>query len=348
MTPHDNLRLFTSESVTEGHPDKLADQISDGVLDEILAEDPDGRVACETLVTTGLVVVAGEITTKVYVDIPAVVRRTITDVGYTSSKIGFDGATCGVSVVIQDQSPDIQVGVDHAYEERMGDVDDDALHQGAGDQGMMFGFACTESEDLMPLPIWLAHRLAQRLSEVRKAGIVPYLRPDGKVQVTIGYDGHKPVRLETIVLSTQHQPNVDIETLLRPDLMQHVVDPLIPPGIDAEDVRVLVNPASLAGRSSSTPTEAWPVTAGERSAGRIHPRSTAPLRTHAATSPRTSLRPGSPIGSRYRLLTRSVSRRRSRCRWTPSEPRPRTRRGSRRPSERSSTCDRLRSSATST
>jgi S-adenosylmethionine synthetase len=245
MTPHDNLRLFTSESVTEGHPDKLADQISDAVLDEILADDPDGRVACETLVTTGLVVVAGEITTKTYVDIPAVVRRTITDVGYTSSKIGFDGATCGVSIVIQDQSPDIQAGVDHAYEERMGDVDDEDLHQGAGDQGMMFGFACTESEDLMPMPIWLAHRLAQRLSEVRKAGIVPYLRPDGKVQVTIGYDGHKPVRLETIVLSTQHQPNVDIETLLRPDLMQHVVDPLIPPGIDAEDVRVLVNPTGI-------------------------------------------------------------------------------------------------------
>jgi S-adenosylmethionine synthetase len=245
MTPHDNLRLFTSESVTEGHPDKLADQISDAVLDEILADDPDGRVACETLVTTGLVVVAGEITTKTYVDIPAVVRRTITDVGYTSSKIGFDGATCGVSIVIQDQSPDIQAGVDHAYEERMGDVDDEELHQGAGDQGMMFGFACTESEDLMPMPIWLAHRLAQRLSEVRKAGIVPYLRPDGKVQVTIGYDGHKPVRLETIVLSTQHQPNVDIETLLRPDLMQHVVDPLIPAGIDAEDVRVLVNPTGI-------------------------------------------------------------------------------------------------------
>jgi S-adenosylmethionine synthetase len=245
MTPNDHLRLFTSESVTEGHPDKLADQISDAVLDEILAEDPEGRVACETLVTTGLVVVAGEITTKVYVDIPAVVRRTITDVGYTSSKIGFDGATCGVSVVIQEQSPDIQVGVDHAYEERMGHANDEALHQGAGDQGMMFGFACTENEDLMPMPIWLAHRLAQRLSEVRKAGVVPYLRPDGKIQVTIGYDGHRPVRLETIVVSSQHQPNVDIDTLLRPDLMQHVVDPLIPAGLDAEDVRVLVNPTGV-------------------------------------------------------------------------------------------------------
>ncbi|MGH2827817.1 MAG: methionine adenosyltransferase [Actinomycetota bacterium] len=246
MANPESLRLFTSESVTEGHPDKLADQISDAVLDEILAEDPYGRVACETLVTTGLVVVAGEITTKIYVDIPAVVRRTITDVGYTSSKIGFDGATCGVSVVIQEQSPDIQAGVDHAFEERMGDAPDEALdHQGAGDQGMMFGFACTESEDLMPMPIWLAHRLAQRLSEVRKAGVVPYLRPDGKVQVTIGYDGDKPVRLDTIVISTQHQPNVDIETLLRPDLMQHVVDPLIPPNLDAQDVRVFVNPTGV-------------------------------------------------------------------------------------------------------
>ena len=246
MANHENLRLFTSESVTEGHPDKLADQISDAVLDEILAEDPEGRVACETLITTGLVVVAGEITTKTYVDIPSVVRRTVTDVGYTSSNIGFDGATCGVSIVLQEQSPDIQAGVDHAYEERMGDASDEDLDtQGAGDQGMMFGFACTESDDLMPMPIWLAHRLAQRLSEVRKAGVVPYLRPDGKVQVTIGYDGHRPVSLETIVISTQHQPNVDIDTLLRPDLVQHVIDPLIPSDIDAEDVRVLVNPTGV-------------------------------------------------------------------------------------------------------
>ncbi len=246
MANHEKLRLFTSESVTEGHPDKLADQISDAVLDEILAEDPEARVACETLITTGLVVVAGEITTKTYVDIPSVVRRTVTDVGYTSSNIGFDGATCGVSIVLQEQSPDIQAGVDHAYEERMGDASDEDLDtQGAGDQGMMFGFACTESDDLMPMPIWLAHRLAQRLSEVRKAGVVPYLRPDGKVQVTIGYDGHRPVSLETIVISTQHQPNVDIDTLLRPDLVQHVIDPLIPSDIDAEDVRVLVNPTGV-------------------------------------------------------------------------------------------------------
>ncbi|MGH2735081.1 MAG: methionine adenosyltransferase, partial [Actinomycetota bacterium] len=246
MADAKSLWLFTSESVTEGHPDKLADQISDAVLDEILADDPFGRVACETLLTTGLVVVAGEITTSTYVDIPAVVRRTITDVGYTSSKIGFDGETCGVTVSIQEQSPDISAGVDHAYEERQGEALDVLLDsQGAGDQGMMFGFACNENEDLMPMPIWLAHRFAQRLSEVRKAGVLPYLRPDGKVQVTIGYDGNRPVKLETIVVSTQHQPNVDIETLLRPDLQQHVIEPLIPAGLDADALDVLINPTGV-------------------------------------------------------------------------------------------------------
>ena len=246
MTLSPGARLFTSESVTEGHPDKLADQISDAVLDEILARDPFGRVACETLLTTGWVVVAGEITTSTYVDIPAVARRTITDVGYTSSKIGFDGETCGVSVAIQEQSPDIAVGVDHAYEERLGDVSDAALDsQGAGDQGMMFGYACRDNEDLMPMPIWLAHRLAQRLSEVRKAGVVPYLRPDGKVQVTVGYENGRPVTLDTIVVSAQHQPNVDIDTLLKPDLLQHVIDPLVPAHLDADGVRVLVNPTGV-------------------------------------------------------------------------------------------------------
>jgi S-adenosylmethionine synthetase len=246
MSPQTNLRLFTSESVTEGHPDKLADQISDAVLDEILADDPFGRVACETLLTTGWVVVAGEITTATYVDIPAVVRRTITDVGYTSSRIGFDGETCGVTVAIQEQSPDIAVGVEHAYEERSGLAEEDVLDsQGAGDQGMMFGFACNENDDLMPTPIWLAHRFAQRLSEVRKAGVVPYLRPDGKVQVTVGYESGRPVVLNTIVASSQHQPNVDIETLLKPDLIQHVIEPLIPPNLDAEDMRILVNPTGV-------------------------------------------------------------------------------------------------------
>jgi S-adenosylmethionine synthetase len=242
----DRLAPFTSESVTEGHPDKLADQISDAVLDEILAEDPFARVACETFLTTGLVVVGGEITTTTYVDVPSVVRRTITDVGYTSSRIGFDGETCGVSICIQEQSPDIATGVDASYEARTGaENESDLDSQGAGDQGMMFGYASAENDDLMPMPIWLAHRLARRLSEVRKAGILPYLRPDGKVQVTIGYQGGAPKTLETVVVSTQHQPNVDIETLLKPDLVQHVIEPLLPHGLDASDLKVLVNPTGV-------------------------------------------------------------------------------------------------------
>ena len=241
-----NLKLFTSESVTEGHPDKMADQISDAILDEILGDDPVGRVACETLITTGLVVVAGEISTSTYVDVPAVVRRTITDIGYTSSKIGFDGQTCGVAVAIQEQSPDIDQGVTQSFEERAGEAAaSDLDSQGAGDQGMMFGYACKENDDLMPLPIWLGHRFAQRLSEVRKAGVLPYLRPDGKVQVTVGYEGSEPKTLDTIVVSAQHQPNVDIETLLKPDLIQHVIDPLIPHDLDASDLRILVNPTGV-------------------------------------------------------------------------------------------------------
>ena len=241
-----DLTPYTSESVTEGHPDKMADQISDAVLDEILADDPFGRVACETLITTGLVVVAGEITTSTYVDIPSVVRRTITDIGYTSSKIGFDGETCGVSVAIQEQSPDIDQGVSQSYEERMGEDSESELDsQGAGDQGMMYGYACRDNEDLMPMPIWLAHRLAHRLSEVRKAGVLPYLRPDGKVQVTVGYEDGVPTTLDTIVCSTQHQPNVDIDTLLQPDLLQHVIDPLIPPMLESERVKILVNPTGV-------------------------------------------------------------------------------------------------------
>ncbi len=237
------LHLFTSESVTEGHPDKMADQISDAVLDEILKDDPDGRVACETMVTTGWAVVAGEITTSTYVDIPVVVRRTITDIGYTSSKIGFDGATCGVTVALQEQSRDIEEGVSHSHEERAGSGTSDPLDaQGAGDQGMMFGYACRDNDDLMPMPVWLAHRVAARLAEVRKSGLLPYLRPDGKVQVTIGYDGAVPRTLETVVCSIQHQPNVDIESLLEPDLMQHVIEPLIPESLDASRARVLINP----------------------------------------------------------------------------------------------------------
>jgi S-adenosylmethionine synthetase len=244
--PPMTLDLYTSESVTEGHPDKLADQISDAVLDEILADDPFGRVACETLITTGWVVVAGEISTSTYVDIPAVVRRTVTDVGYTSSRIGFDGETCGVTVSIQEQSPDIDAGVSESFESRSGEATDDELDsQGAGDQGMMIGYACRDNDDLMPMPIWLAHRFAMRLSEVRKAGVLPYLRPDGKTQVTIGYEKGVPKTLDTIVVSSQHQPNVDIDTLLRPDLLQHVIEPLLPQDLDSENMRILVNPTGV-------------------------------------------------------------------------------------------------------
>ncbi len=235
--------VFTSESVTEGHPDKMADQVSDAILDAILTEDPSGRVACETLLTTGLVVVAGEITTSAYVDIPKIVRQTVCEIGYDRESYGFDGNTCGVITSIDEQSPDISQGVNAAYEVRHGPGSvEDVSAQGAGDQGMMFGYACDETEDLMPLPIWLAHRLAHRLSEVRKAGILPYLRPDGKTQVTVDYEGNRPKRLTTVLISTQHQPGLDTETLIKPDLVEHVITPLLPSGIDCSDVRVLVNP----------------------------------------------------------------------------------------------------------
>jgi S-adenosylmethionine synthetase len=234
---------FTSESVTEGHPDKMADQISDAVLDAIIGADPTGRVACETLLTTGLVCVAGEITTTAYVDIPHIVRSTICDIGYDREEFGFDGNTCGVIVSIGEQSPDIDQGVTRALEARSGSSGEDVLSgQGAGDQGMMFGFACDETPDLMPLPIWLAHRLAQRLSEVRRAGVLPYLRPDGKTQVSIRYVDGQPVQLDTVLVSTQHKPGIDLETLLLPDLVDHVIRPLLPPDLDTAGHRVLANP----------------------------------------------------------------------------------------------------------
>ncbi len=234
---------FTSESVTEGHPDKMADQISDTVLDAILAEDPTARVACETLLTTGLVMVAGEISTTAYVEIPKLVRDVVTDIGYTSSEMGFDGRTCGVTVSIGQQSPDIAQGVDTAMEVRAGTSGEDILNaQGAGDQGMMFGYACDETEDLMPMPIWLAHRLAQRLSQVRKAGVLPYLRPDGKTQVTFEYEDGRPVRLKTVLISSQHSPNIDLETLLLPDLRDHVIAPLVPHQFAEDGYRILANP----------------------------------------------------------------------------------------------------------
>ncbi|HEV2368820.1 MAG TPA: methionine adenosyltransferase [Acidimicrobiales bacterium] len=234
---------FTSESVTEGHPDKMADQISDAVLDAALAQDPKSRVACETLLTTGLVVVAGEMTTEAYVDIPRVVRDTVCDVGYDREAFGFDGKTCGVIVSLDEQSPDISQGVDTAMELRTGSGGEDLLNaQGAGDQGMMFGYACADTPDLRPLPIWLAHRLAHRLAEVRKAGVLPYLRPDGKTQVTFEYEGDRPVALRTVLISTQHQPGLDIDTLLKPDLREHVIAPMLPPEYASEPYEILANP----------------------------------------------------------------------------------------------------------
>ncbi|MEH0516008.1 methionine adenosyltransferase [Streptomyces sp. B21-079] len=246
-------RLFTSESVTEGHPDKIADQISDTVLDALLREDPASRVAVETLITTGLVHVAGEVTTKAYAPIPQLVRDKILEIGYDSSKKGFDGASCGVSVSIGAQSADIAQGVDTAYESRVegsaaGGEGDELDRQGAGDQGLMFGYASDETPTLMPLPIFLAHRLSKRLSDVRKNGTIPYLRPDGKTQVTIEYDGDKAVRLDTVVVSSQHASDIDLDSLLAPDIREFVVEPelkaLLDEGIklDTENYRLLVNP----------------------------------------------------------------------------------------------------------
>ncbi|PZT71667.1 MULTISPECIES: methionine adenosyltransferase [unclassified Streptomyces] len=242
-------RLFTSESVTEGHPDKIADQISDAILDALLAQDPGSRVAVEALITTGQVHIAGEVTTSAYADVPGIVRQAILDIGYDSSAKGFDGTSCGVSVSIGAQSPDIAQGVDTAYEKRVDGSGDDTLdQQGAGDQGLMFGYACDETPSLMPLPIDLAHRLSRRLTEVRKNGTVPYLRPDGKTQVTIGYLGSRPVRLDTVVVSSQHAADIDLDGLLAPDIREHVVEhvlnELADEGIklETDDYRLLVNP----------------------------------------------------------------------------------------------------------
>ena len=324
---------FTSESVTEGHPDKIADQISDSVLDAILVDDPNARVACETLITTGLVVVAGEITTDTYVDVRAVVRDRIAEIGYTRAKYGFDFETCGVVVAIDGQSPDIAQGVDESYEAQHGDTDPlDLL--GAGDQGMMFGYASRETAELMPMPILLAHRLTKRLAEVRKANVLPYLRPDGKSQVTVRYevDEHgiqRPVEIERVLISTQHREGLDVESLMKPDLLEHVVEPILnadfrgvfdPARLGDKDF-LYVNPtgkfviggrwatrASPGARSSSTPTAARRPTAGAPSRGRIRRRSIAPRRTRRATWPRISWRLASPTAVRSRSRTRSASR----------------------------------------
>jgi S-adenosylmethionine synthetase len=234
---------FSSESVTEGHPDKMADQISDAILDAILNEDPNGRVACETMVTTGLCVIAGEITTTAYVEIPKIARETINEIGYDNALFGFDGNTCGVIVSIDEQSPDIAAGVDASEELRHGKGGEDFLNaQGAGDQGMMFGYACNETPDLMPLPIWTAHRLAERLAEVRKSGQVPYLRPDGKTQVTYEYEDGIAVGLKSVLISTQHQEGIDRDSVIRPDLIEQVIRPVIPAQFADDDYEVWVNP----------------------------------------------------------------------------------------------------------
>src|SRR5437588_4038308 len=242
----DSEYLFTSESVTEGHPDKMADQISDGVLDAVMRDDPQGRVACETLVNTGLVVVSGEISTTTYVDVPRIVRDTVHRIGYNDASYGFDCKTCAVITAIDEQSPDIAQGVDHAYESRHDPSDEDQLDvAGAGDQGMMFGYATRETRELMPMPIWLAHRLAQRLAEARRAELIPYLRPDGKTQVTVRYESGRPIEIEKILISTQHKPGVDSETLIKPDLWEHVVHPIIPSELYEEKKLLdnfLVNP----------------------------------------------------------------------------------------------------------
>ncbi len=236
-------RTFSSESVTEGHPDKMADQISDSILDAILSEDPNGRVACETLITTGLCVIAGEITTSAYVEIPKIARETINEIGYDNALYGFDGNTCGVIVSIDEQSPDIAQGVDASEELRHGKAGEDLLNaQGAGDQGMMFGYACDDTPDLMPLPIWTAHRLAERLSEVRKSGQLPYLRPDGKTQVTYEYEDGRPVALRSVLISTQHQEGIDRDSVIRPDLIEQVIRPIIPEQFADDAYDVWVNP----------------------------------------------------------------------------------------------------------
>lgn len=235
-------KLFTSESVTEGHPDKICDQISDAVLDEIISKDPMARVACETSVTTGLVLVAGEITTNCYVDIPRVVRNTIKEIGYDRAKYGFDCDTCAVLTSIDEQSPDIAMGVDKALEAKTGEMTDEQIEAiGAGDQGMMFGYACDETPELMPMPISLAHKLTKKLSDVRKDGTLEYLRPDGKSQVTVEYDEDKPVRIDTIVISTQHGPEVDHDTI-ESDIKKYVIDPVIPSNLIDSKTKFLINP----------------------------------------------------------------------------------------------------------
>jgi S-adenosylmethionine synthetase len=299
------LRLFTSESVTEGHPDKICDQISDAILDALLAADPESKVAVETMATTGLVHVAGEVTTDAYVEIPQIVRNTILSIGYDSSANGFDGARCGVSVSIGQQSSDIFDGVFNSLESREGMLEDEYDRQGAGDQGIMFGYASDETPSFMPTPIWLAHRLSERLTEVRKSGELAYLRPDGKTQVTVGYDGDEPVTVETVVISSQHAEGTQLSQL-RADLADHVIAPVLAASqLESTHVRSILNPAA---RSSSTPTAGSRATGAARSRARTRRRSIAPGPTPCAGSRRTSSRRASRAVPRSRSPTRSVRR----------------------------------------
>ena len=324
--------LFTSESVTEGHPDKLCDQVSDAILDAFIRADPEARVACESATTTGLVMVLGEISTKAdFVDVPTIVRETVRDIGYTKAEYGFDYLTCGTLVSIKEQSSDIAQGVDEALETR-----DDAApaHElGAGDQGMMFGFACRETPELMPLPIALAHRMARRLAEVRKSGQLPYLRPDGKTQVTVEYEHGVAKRVRTVVVSAQHDPDVRAERL-RSDIVETVIRPTIPAELRETDPIMHVNPTGrfvIGGPMGDAgpyraqdhrrlATAGWPATAAARSPARTRRRSTGPARTPRAGWRRTSSPPGSPTASRSRSPTASASPGRSRSRSSRSAP----------------------------
>ena len=311
--------LFTSESVTEGHPDKICDQISDAILDEILAQDPDARVACETCVSTGLVHIMGEITTSCYVDFQKLVREVVADIGYTRAKYGFDADTCAVISNIDGQSPDIALGTN----DEVG---------GAGDQGMMFGYACDETPELMPLPISLAHKLARRLAEVRKNGEMDYLRPDGKSQVTVEYDDGRPVRVDTVVISTQHREDVSMDAL-RADVMEKVIKAVIPANLLDENTKYFINPtgglssagprataASPAARSLWTPTAALPATAAAPSRARTPARWTAALPTPPAGWPRTWWPPAWPAAARCRWPTPSAWPSLCPSWWTPSAP----------------------------
>src|SRR4051794_39999752 len=354
-------RLFTSESVTEGHPDKIADQISDSILDAMLDQDPRSRVAVETMITTGQVHIAGEVTTAGYVDIASIVRETVLRIGYDSSRKGFDGASCGVSVSIGAQSPDIAQGVDTGYEARTsGTAEDEVERQGAGDQGLMFGYATDETPELMPLPIALAHRLARRLSAVRKDGSVPYLRPDGKTQVTVVYEDDVPVAVDTVVVSSQHAEDISIEQLLTPDIKELVVEPeLAALGLPTDGYRLLVNPtgkfviggpmgdAGLTGRKIIVDTYGGMARHGGGAfSGKDPSKVDRSAPTRCAGWPRTSSPQAWPAGARCRWPTRSEPRTPSVCSWRPSARARWPTTCSRRRSGRCSTCAPARSCGT--